>query len=207
MTKLGKIGNELKIRNLKSFAVLHVSTKLNIIYSSSPCITGNTLCLRYRAQPVNAVCSISLCLLWEPYGTHWYTVCVCAEYQIKSSYITSCGIYNNHCALMQQHSTLKQTIICWKHVYGWVIILKTRGHFRMWKHEIYRASLANTRSIATSALPLTHCNLIWKLSCLNSGWDIGLIFMYFLSFQAGTVPALSHYSFLPTPFQFITIMK
>jgi hypothetical protein len=35
----------------------------------SPYLTGNTLRLRYRAQPVNAVWGNSRCLLWEPYGT------------------------------------------------------------------------------------------------------------------------------------------
>jgi hypothetical protein len=40
----------------------------------SPYLTGNTSCLRYRAQTVNAVCRNSRCLLWEPYGTHRYTV-------------------------------------------------------------------------------------------------------------------------------------
>jgi hypothetical protein len=37
-------------------------------------LTGNTLRLRYRAQPVNAVWGNSRCLLWESYGTHKYTV-------------------------------------------------------------------------------------------------------------------------------------
>jgi hypothetical protein len=37
-------------------------------------LTGNTLSLRYRDQPVNAVQGNSRCLLWEPYGTHKYTV-------------------------------------------------------------------------------------------------------------------------------------
>jgi hypothetical protein len=32
----------------------------------------NTLRLRYRDQPVNAVCGNSRCLLWEPYATHRY---------------------------------------------------------------------------------------------------------------------------------------
>jgi hypothetical protein len=49
---------------------------LNIrnIYKSSPYLTGNTLRLRYKAQPVNAVWGNSHCFLWEPHGTHKYTV-------------------------------------------------------------------------------------------------------------------------------------
>jgi hypothetical protein len=35
----------------------------------SPYLTANTLHLRYKAQPVNAVWGNSRCLLWEPYGT------------------------------------------------------------------------------------------------------------------------------------------
>jgi hypothetical protein len=37
-------------------------------------LTGNTWRLHYKAQPVNAVWGNSRCLLWEPYGTHRYTV-------------------------------------------------------------------------------------------------------------------------------------
>jgi hypothetical protein len=37
-------------------------------------LTGNTSCLRYRAQPVNTVWGNSRCLLWEPYGTHRYSL-------------------------------------------------------------------------------------------------------------------------------------
>jgi hypothetical protein len=37
-------------------------------------LTGNTLILRYRTQPINAVWENSRCLLWNPYGTHRYTV-------------------------------------------------------------------------------------------------------------------------------------
>jgi hypothetical protein len=46
----------------------------NYIYKFSPYLTGNTLRLRYKAQPVNAVWRNSRCLLWEPYGTHKYTL-------------------------------------------------------------------------------------------------------------------------------------
>jgi hypothetical protein len=37
-------------------------------------LTGNTLRLRYRDQPVNAVWGNSRFLLWEPFGAHRYTV-------------------------------------------------------------------------------------------------------------------------------------
>jgi hypothetical protein len=47
---------------------------LNNIYKFSSYLTGNTSRLHYKAQPVNAVCGNSRCLLWEPYGTHSYTV-------------------------------------------------------------------------------------------------------------------------------------
>jgi hypothetical protein len=46
----------------------------NIIYKSSSYLTGNILLLHYKAQPVNAVWGNSRCLLWEPYGTHRYTL-------------------------------------------------------------------------------------------------------------------------------------
>jgi hypothetical protein len=36
-------------------------------------ISGNTLRLRDKAQPVNSVCGDSRCLLWEPYGTNRYS--------------------------------------------------------------------------------------------------------------------------------------
>jgi hypothetical protein len=49
----------------------------------SPYLTGNTLRLRYKAQPVNAVQGNSRCLLWEPYGTHKYTVWV--ENSVRTS--------------------------------------------------------------------------------------------------------------------------
>jgi hypothetical protein len=39
---------------------------------SSSYLAGNTLHLRYKAQPVNAVWGNICCLLWEPYGTHRY---------------------------------------------------------------------------------------------------------------------------------------
>jgi hypothetical protein len=48
---------------------------INNIYKSRPYVTGNTLRLHYREQPVHAVLGNSLCLLWE-YGTHRYSVWV-----------------------------------------------------------------------------------------------------------------------------------
>jgi hypothetical protein len=47
---------------------------MHIIYTFILYLTGNTLRLRYRAQPVNAVWGNSHCLLWEPYGTNKYIV-------------------------------------------------------------------------------------------------------------------------------------
>jgi hypothetical protein len=47
---------------------------LTNIQASSSYLTGNTLRPHYKPQPVNAVWGNSLCLLWEPYGTHRYTV-------------------------------------------------------------------------------------------------------------------------------------
>jgi hypothetical protein len=42
------------------------------IYKLNSYRIGNTLCLLYKAQPVNAVWENSSYLLWEPYGTHTY---------------------------------------------------------------------------------------------------------------------------------------
>jgi hypothetical protein len=55
------------------FAVRTVrNTQIHCGGSTYP--TGNTSHLHYSAQPVNAVWGNSRCLLWEPYGTHRYTV-------------------------------------------------------------------------------------------------------------------------------------
>jgi hypothetical protein len=40
----------------------------------SPYLTGNTLRLHYKAQPVNAVWGNNHCLFSGPYGTHRYSV-------------------------------------------------------------------------------------------------------------------------------------
>jgi hypothetical protein len=60
--------------NWKCFNPLKTEFPLNNIYKFSPYLTGNTLRLHYKAQPVNAVWGNSRCLLWEPYGTHRYIV-------------------------------------------------------------------------------------------------------------------------------------
>jgi hypothetical protein len=52
-------------------------------------LTGNTLRLRYEAQPVNAVSGNSHCLLWEPYGTYEYTVWV--EFRVFN--VEACDTY------------------------------------------------------------------------------------------------------------------
>jgi hypothetical protein len=49
----------------------HIST---LCGHFSSYLTGNTLRLRYRIQPVDAVWGNSRCLLWELYRTHKYTV-------------------------------------------------------------------------------------------------------------------------------------
>jgi hypothetical protein len=50
----------------------------------------NTLRLRYRDQPVNAVWGNNRCLLWEPYGTHKYSVWAeCGDFIYKNSVRTS----------------------------------------------------------------------------------------------------------------------
>jgi hypothetical protein len=53
------------------------------VYKSSLYLRGNTLRIRYKAQPVNAVWGNIRCLLWEPYGTHRYTVW--AECRVRTS--------------------------------------------------------------------------------------------------------------------------
>jgi hypothetical protein len=51
-----------------------LSFLLNNINKFISYLTGNTLRLRYKAEPVNAVWGKSRCLLWESYGTHKYEV-------------------------------------------------------------------------------------------------------------------------------------
>jgi hypothetical protein len=67
---------------------------LNNTYKSSPYLTGNTLRLHYKAQPVNAVWGNSCCLLWEPYGTQIH----CAD-RMQSFCVKAGGTYSNHWAL------------------------------------------------------------------------------------------------------------
>jgi hypothetical protein len=45
------------------FNALKTEFNLNELYKFSPYLTGNTLRLRYKAQPVNAVWGNSRCLL------------------------------------------------------------------------------------------------------------------------------------------------
>jgi hypothetical protein len=59
---------------IHSFNPLKTEFLLNDIYKSSSYLTGNTLRLHHKAQPVNAVWGNSHWLVWEPYGTHRYTV-------------------------------------------------------------------------------------------------------------------------------------
>jgi hypothetical protein len=56
------------------FNPLKTEFLLKSIYKFSPYLTGNTFRLSYKAQPDNAICGNSCCLLWEPYGTHKYTL-------------------------------------------------------------------------------------------------------------------------------------
>jgi hypothetical protein len=73
-----RLGDDRFLRNPFRFVVhlnpLKSEYLLNNIYKCSPYLTGNTLRLHYKAQPVNAVWGNSRCLLWEPYGTHKYTL-------------------------------------------------------------------------------------------------------------------------------------
>jgi hypothetical protein len=56
----------------------------------SPYLTGNTLRLRYRAQPVNAVWGNSRCLLWEAYKTHKYILWAeCSPYLQETHYVSA----------------------------------------------------------------------------------------------------------------------
>jgi hypothetical protein len=48
----------------------HTNTLCGQNAESSSYLTGNTLHLCYKAQPVNAVWGNNRCLLWEPYETH-----------------------------------------------------------------------------------------------------------------------------------------
>jgi hypothetical protein len=72
---------------------LKTALLLNNIYKSSPYLTGNTLRLRYKAQPVNAVWGNSSCLLRETYATHKYTVRAECSYSIlkRVVYIVNTG--------------------------------------------------------------------------------------------------------------------
>jgi hypothetical protein len=75
--KLRKIlngGNVTEFTDLWSLNALKTEFLPNNIQEFSSYLTGNTLRLHYKAHPVNGVWGNSHCLLWEPYGTHKYTV-------------------------------------------------------------------------------------------------------------------------------------
>jgi hypothetical protein len=60
----------------------HINTLCGQNAEFSSYLTGNTLRLHYKAQPVNAVKGKKRCLLLEPYGTHKYTLW--AECRVQS---------------------------------------------------------------------------------------------------------------------------
>jgi hypothetical protein len=68
------ISRPTPLMKIVRFNPLKTESLLNDIYKSSPYLTGNTSRHRYKAQPVNTAWGNSRCLLWEPYGTHRYTV-------------------------------------------------------------------------------------------------------------------------------------
>jgi hypothetical protein len=55
----------------------------------SPYLTGNTLPLHYRDQPVNAVWGNSRCLLWDPYGTHIHCLGTSVRPSQETHYVSS----------------------------------------------------------------------------------------------------------------------
>jgi hypothetical protein len=76
---------------------------LTNIYKFSSYLTGNTLRLRYKDQPVNAVWRNSRCLLWETYGTQ-----IIYKDSIRTSqethYVTAVW-GNNRCLLWEPYGT------------------------------------------------------------------------------------------------------
>jgi hypothetical protein len=58
----------------------HINTLCEQNAEFSSYLTGNTICLRYKVQPVNAVQGNNRCLLWELYGTHKYIVWAACRY-------------------------------------------------------------------------------------------------------------------------------
>jgi hypothetical protein len=56
------------------------------IYKFSPYLTGNTLRLRHKCQPVNSVQGNTRCMLWEPYKTQKHIVlagCGVLKYEMR----------------------------------------------------------------------------------------------------------------------------
>jgi hypothetical protein len=69
--------------------------------------TGNTLRLRYRTQPVNAVWGNSHCLLSEPYATHRYSSYLTGNI-LRLLYRTqpvNTDWGNSHCLLSEPYAT------------------------------------------------------------------------------------------------------
>jgi hypothetical protein len=71
--------------------VLKPDLHLSNIWESSSYLTGNTLCLRYKARPANAVQGNNRCLLWESYGIHKHNLWI----KLTNLNIKSGGTYSN----------------------------------------------------------------------------------------------------------------
>jgi hypothetical protein len=65
---------KFRLGSRSSVATIEVPTCVCMYKNSARTSHENTLRLHYKAQPVNAVKGNSRCLLWEPYGTHKYTL-------------------------------------------------------------------------------------------------------------------------------------
>jgi hypothetical protein len=73
---------------------LKTETLYTRIKEFSSYLTGNLLCHRFKAQPVNNVQGNSRSLLWEPYATH--TLCEQNAYNV---YIKTGGTFSDHWTL------------------------------------------------------------------------------------------------------------
>jgi hypothetical protein len=80
------------IQACRAFNPLKIYCLLNSTYKFSSYLTGNTLRLRYKAQPVNAVYGNSRCLLRKSYGTHKYTLW--KEFKVLN--VKAGGTYSYH---------------------------------------------------------------------------------------------------------------
>jgi hypothetical protein len=84
----------------------------NSIQEFSSYLTGNTLRLRYRDQPVNAVWRNSRCLLWEPYGTHRYSPYLTGNtlrHRYREQPVNAVW-RNSRCLLWEQYGTHRYTL-------------------------------------------------------------------------------------------------